>query len=134
MQIKAERVVFFNVEREGMREALLLPYCCLLVFKWERKRFLIKACSDKTRSHAFEQKGLIVCKEEIFYNENSEPLEQVSQSSCGCPNIVSIPSSVARGFEQPDVVRDALAHGRGMRLDDLRVLFQPKLFQVSFTL
>jgi len=51
-------------------------------------------------------------KEEIFYEEGGEKLEQIAQRSCGCPVPVSIQGEVEWGFEQPDLVKDVSACGR----------------------
>ncbi|KAK4830934.1 hypothetical protein QYF61_014307 [Mycteria americana] len=40
-----------------------------------------------------------------------ETLEQVAQRSCRCPIAGSVQSQVRRGFEQPDLGKDVLAHG-----------------------
>lgn len=51
-------------------------------------------------------------KEEIFYYEGRETLEQVARRSCGCHIIGIVQGQVEQGFEQPDIVDDDPAHGR----------------------
>ena len=55
----------------------------------------------------------------MFYKEGGETLEPVAQRGCGCPIIGSVQSQVGWGFEQPGLVKDVAAHGRGVGLDDL---------------
>ncbi|KAK4830544.1 hypothetical protein QYF61_011682 [Mycteria americana] len=52
-------------------------------------------------------------KEEIFYDEGGEALEQVSQRGCRCLIPGSIEGHVGWGSEQPDLVEDVPAHCRG---------------------
>ena len=54
------------------------------------------------------------CKEEVLHCEGGEALEQVAQRSCGCPLPGSVQGQVGWGFEQPDLVADVPAHGRGV--------------------
>lgn len=48
-------------------------------------------------------------KEEIFYDEISEMLAQVPQSSSGCPSPGNLQGQVGRGSEQPGQVKDVPA-------------------------
>ena len=64
-------------------------------------------------------------KEEILYDEGGETLEQVAHRSCGCPIPGSVQGQVGWGFEQPDLMKDVPAHGRGAGLEGP---FQPKPF------
>ncbi|KAK4832518.1 hypothetical protein QYF61_023850 [Mycteria americana] len=43
-------------------------------------------------------------KEENIYNKGGEPLEQVSQRSCGCPITGRFKSPIGRGFEKPNLI------------------------------
>jgi len=43
-----------------------------------------------------------------------EALEQVAQRSCGCPLPVSVQGQVGWSPEQPGLVEDVPAHGRGI--------------------
>ena len=54
------------------------------------------------------------CKEEVLDCEGGEALEQVAQRSCGCPIPGSVQSQAGRGFEEPDLVEDVPAQGRGL--------------------
>ena len=58
-------------------------------------------------------------KEEFFYDEGGETLEQVAQGGCTCPITGNIQGQAGRGSEQPDLVEDVPAHCRGVGLDDL---------------
>ena len=53
-------------------------------------------------------------KEEFFYDAGGEALEQVAQRSCGHPLPGSVQDQVGWGFQQPTLVKDVPAHGRGM--------------------
>ena len=59
-------------------------------------------------------------KKFFFYDESSETLEQVVQRNCGCPIPESVQGLVGWGFEKPDAMKDVLAQGRGVELDDLQ--------------
>ena len=54
----------------------------------------------------------------MFYTEGGETLAQVAQGAGGCPIPGNTPGQVGRGFEQPDLVEDVPAYGRGVGLDD----------------
>lgn len=55
-----------------------------------------------------------------FFNvENAEALEHVAQKSCGCPTIESSQGQFGRSFEQPDIVKNVVTHGRGVALHGL---------------
>jgi len=58
-------------------------------------------------------------KKEILYYEGGEVMEQVAQSSCGCPLPGSIQDQAGWGFEQPDLTEGILARGRGFELYNL---------------
>jgi len=58
-------------------------------------------------------------KEEIFYNEGGETLDQVVQGAGWCPIPGNIPGQVGWGSEQPGLVEDVPAHDRGGGLDGL---------------
>ena len=58
-------------------------------------------------------------KEEIFYLEGGETLQQVAQRGGRCSIPGNIQGHVGWGSEQPDVVEDVPAHCRGIGLDDL---------------
>jgi len=48
-----------------------------------------------------------------FFSERGETLAQVAQRSCGCPLNCSVQSRVGWSSEQPGLVEDVPAHGRG---------------------
>ena len=52
--------------------------------------------------------------EEIFYNDGAETLEEVAQRGCGCPIPGSVQGQVGWGFEQPGLVKNVPACGRGV--------------------
>ena len=62
---------------------------------------------------AANQTSLVLLKNDD-YDEGDETQEQVVQRSCGCLIIGSVQDQVGRGFEQPDLVKDVPAHGRGV--------------------
>ena len=49
----------------------------------------------------------------MVYNEGGETPAQVAQKGGRCPIPGNIPGQVGRGSEQPDLVEDVPAHGRG---------------------
>jgi len=49
----------------------------------------------------------------MFYDENGETLEQISQRGSGGPIPGNIQGQVGRGSEQPGLVEDIPAHCRG---------------------
>jgi len=69
-------------------------------------------------------------KEDIFYDEGSETLEQVAWRTYGCPIVGSVQGQVGRSFKQPDVVKDDPAYGIGVGLI-LEGPFQPEPFYDS---
>jgi len=54
----------------------------------------------------------------LYYPENiifsTRVVELVAQRSCGCPLPGSVQGQVGWGFEQPGLVEDVPAHGRGV--------------------
>ena len=50
----------------------------------------------------------------MLYYESSEALEQVAQRRCGCPLCGSVRGQVGWSSEQPGLVEDVPAHGRGV--------------------
>jgi len=53
-------------------------------------------------------------EEEILPHEGGEALAQVAQRSCGCLLPDSAQSQVGWSSEQPGLVEDVPAHGRGV--------------------
>ena len=64
---------------------------------------------------------MIICKEEILYNEGGETLEQVVQKGGRCRILGNIQGWVGQGSEQCDLVEDVPAHCRGVGPDDLEM-------------
>jgi len=62
---------------------------------------------------------MIICKEEILYNEGGETLERVAQRGSGGPIPGNIQDQVGQGYEQPDLFSGVPAHCGGGGLDDL---------------
>jgi len=58
-------------------------------------------------------------RRKYFYSGSGETLGQVAQRSCGCPIPEIVHGQVGWGFEQPDLVADVSARGRGIGLNDL---------------
>ena len=58
-------------------------------------------------------------RKKFFSDEGGETLEQVAQRGGRCPIPGTIQGQVGRGSEQPDLVEDVPAHGRGVGLDAL---------------
>jgi len=50
----------------------------------------------------------------FFYDEGGETLAQVAQIGGRCPIPGNIPGQIGRGSEQPGLVEDVPAHGRGL--------------------
>jgi len=80
-----------------------------------------RARSDRTRGKDFKLKKhrFRLDKEEILYYKGGEALEQLAQRSCSCPLPGSVQGQTEWGFEQPGLVEDVPAHGRGLEPDDL---------------
>jgi len=75
---------------------------------------LTRAGSDRARGNGFKLKeGTFRHKEEILSYEGGEALEPVAQRSCGCLLRGSVQGQAGWGFEQPGLVKDVLALGRG---------------------
>ena len=50
----------------------------------------------------------------MLHHEGGEALAQVAQRSCGCPLPASVQGQVGWSSEQPGLVEDVPAHGRGV--------------------
>jgi len=58
-------------------------------------------------------------KDEIVYSEDREALAQVAQRSCGFPLPGRVQGQVGQGLEQPGLVEEVPAQGRGVELGDM---------------
>ena len=58
-------------------------------------------------------------KQENFYDEGFETLEQFTQRGGRCPVPGNVQGQVAQVSEQPDLVEDIPTHCRRVGLDDL---------------
>lgn len=58
-------------------------------------------------------------RKNFFDVENAEALEHAAQKSCGCPTIESSQGQFGWSFEQPDIVKNVVIHGRGVAPRDL---------------
>ncbi|GAB0206191.1 mitochondrial enolase superfamily member 1 [Grus japonensis] len=104
----------FSLEKRRLWGNLIAVFQYLEgAYKKERDQLFSRACSDWTRANDFKLKE-VRYKEEMFYNEGAETLEQVAQRGCGCPIPGHIQGQVGRGSEQPDLVEDVPAHCRGV--------------------
>jgi len=74
-----------------------------------------RVCSGRTRGNGCQLKeGRFRYWEEILPHEGGETLAQVAQRSCGCPLPGSVQGQVGWSSEQPGLVEDVPAHGRGV--------------------
>ena len=67
-------------------------------------------------------------KEEIFYNESDETLEQIAQRGNGVPIPGNIQGQVGRGSRQPALVEDVSAYCRGLSQMTSKGSFRHKAF------
>lgn len=65
-------------------------------------------------------------QEEIFYDVGT--LEQISQRTVDAPSLEEVKVTRHKGFEQPYLLKNVAAHGRGLHWIIFNVLFPPKLF------
>jgi len=71
---------------------------------------------------------------EILHSEGGETPAQGAQRSCRCPLPGRAQGQVGQGFQQPGLVEEVPACGRGLEPDDLLGPFQPKPFRDSMKL
>ena len=103
--------------RKGSRESIVAFFQYLKgAYGKAGEELYVSICSDRTRGNKlnFKLKCQIQIRyqEEILYSECGEALEQVDQTSCGCPIPGSVESQVGWGFEQPGLVVGVTAHSR----------------------
>jgi len=85
-------------------------------------RILSRACCGRTRGNCFKLKEgrfRLDIRKKLFYDEDSETLDQVTQRGGRCPISGNFQSQVGRGFQQPDLMEVVPAHCRAVGLDDL---------------
>jgi len=83
-------------------------------------------CLHREKTNSFVKPAIKVAenkfpryKEEIFYSEGGETLEQVAQRSGRCPIPGNIQAQAGRGSEQPDLVGGVPVYCRSAGQDDL---------------
>jgi len=102
-----------SLEKRRLRGDLIVAFQYLKAAnRKDGENIFSRACCYRTRSNGFKLRDTRY-KEEIFYNEGGETLEQISQRGRGGPIPGNIQGQVARGSEQPDVVEDVPAHCKG---------------------
>ncbi|KAK4812027.1 LOW QUALITY PROTEIN: hypothetical protein QYF61_025018 [Mycteria americana] len=103
----------FSLQKRRLREDLTAAFRYLRgAYKKDGDKLFSRACCDRTRGNGFKLKRTRY-KEEIFYNEGGEALEQVTQRGGRCPILGNIQGQVEWSSQQPDLVEDVPAHGRG---------------------
>ncbi|KAK4819013.1 hypothetical protein QYF61_024129 [Mycteria americana] len=112
----------FSLEKRRLRRDLIVAFQYLKgAYEKDGDKLFSRACCDRTRGNGFKLKEgrFRLDKEDIFYSESGETLEQGAQRGCRCPIPGNIQGQVGRGSEQPDLVEDVPAHCKGVGLDDL---------------
>jgi len=86
-------------------------------YRKDGDRLFTRVCSDRRRGNGcklIEGRLRLVIGKKFFTMGVVETLEQVAQRSCGCPLPGIVQGQVGWGFEQPGLVEDVPAHGRGV--------------------
>jgi len=112
----------FSLEKRRLQGDLTAAFRYLNgAYKKDGDNLFSNACCNRTRSNGFKLKEgrLRPGKEDLFYHEGRETLEQIVQRGGGCPIPRNIQGQVGQGSEQPGLIEDIPAHCRGVVLDDL---------------
>jgi len=119
---RLRELVVFSLQQRRLRGDLIAAFQHLKgAYRKDGENIFSRACCDRTRRNGFKlRKGRFRAdKEEIFYHEGGETVEQIAQRGCGGPIPGDIQDQVGRGSEQPGLVEDKPAQCRGVGLDDL---------------
>ena len=109
----------FSLEKRRLQGDLTAAFLYLKgAYKKDGNKILSSACCDRRRDNGFKLKEGIY-REEIFYDEGSETLEEVAQRCGRCPIPGNIQGQVGWGSEQPHLVEDVPIHLRGFGIDGL---------------
>jgi len=117
-------LVLFSLEKTRLWGHLTVAFQYLKgAHRKDGVKHLSRVCCDKTRDNVFKLKEdrFRQYKEEIFYPEGSETLEQVAQRGGRCPIPGNLQGKVGRGSEQPDLAEDVPGHCRWVELDDCQM-------------
>ena len=93
----------FSLEKRRLQGDLIVAFQYLKgPSKKERGKLYIRACSNRTKGNGFklkESKFRLEVRKKLFYDEDGETLEQISQTSCGCPITARFQSLFGCGFK-----------------------------------
>jgi len=106
----------FSLEKRRLQGDLISAFQYLKgAYRKDGERLFTRLCSDRTRGNGSKLKeGRFRYQEEILHHEDGETLEQVAQSSCGCPLPGSVQGQIGWRSEQPGLADDVPAHGGGV--------------------
>jgi len=106
----------FSLEEQRLQGDLVPNFQYLKgTYKKDGHRLYSRACSDRKRGNGFKLKeGRFRLDIQNKFFEGGETLAQVAQTSCGCPLSGSVQGQVGWDSEQPGLVEDVPAHGRGV--------------------
>ena len=105
----------FSLEKRKLQGDLLAAFQYLKrAYKKAGEVLFTRACNDRTRGNGFKLKEgrfRLCIRKKFFTVRVVRTLEQVAQSSCGCPIPGSVQGQAGWGFEQPGPVEGGPAHG-----------------------